>query len=128
MASCLKQHFGLELVTCVGHSFSFFFWGGTRSINQCNVLYMIYLAILSSSSLLSSSLNHNPPIQLSFYINQHKKWIQLVHVYSNKTKHSGQIITISHDLTPKCSLVSKGNPLISGKSRLVKYYSIWPET
>ena len=23
---------------------------------------------------------------------------------------------------------SKGNPLISGKSRLVKYYSIWPES
>ena len=25
-------------------------------------------------------------------------------------------------------MFSKGNPLISGKSRLVKYYSIWPES
>ena len=35
---------------------------------------------------------------------------------------SGQIIATSHDLTPKWWF-SKGNPLISGKSRLVKYYN-----
>ena len=37
---------------------------------------------------------------------------------------SGQIIATSHDLTLNGS---KGNPLISGKPRLVKYYSIWPD-
>ena len=36
---------------------------------------------------------------------------------------SGQIIATSHDLTPNGGLV-KGNPLISGKSRLVKYYNL----
>ena len=40
-------------------------------------------------------------------------------------KHqSGQIIATSHDLTSNGGLVSKGNPLISGKSRLVKYYNL----
>ena len=39
---------------------------------------------------------------------------------------SGQIIATSHDLTPNGG-DCKGNPLISGKSRLVKYYSIWPD-
>ena len=39
---------------------------------------------------------------------------------------SGQIIATSHDLTPNGGLVwfSKGNPVISGKSRLVKHYNL----
>ena len=40
-----------------------------------------------------------------------------------KVIDSGQIIATSHDLTPKLWF-SKGNPLISGKSRLVKYYNL----
>ena len=36
-----------------------------------------------------------------------------------KTSWSGQIIATSHDLTP-----NGGSPLISGKSRLVKYYNL----
>ena len=40
-------------------------------------------------------------------------------------KKSGQIIATSHDLTPNGG-DCKGNPLISGKPRLVKYYIIWP--
>ena len=40
---------------------------------------------------------------------------------------SGQIVAASHDLTPILLAFWKGNPLISGKSRLVKYYSIWPD-
>ncbi len=41
---------------------------------------------------------------------------------------SGQIIATSHDLTPNGGF-GKGNLLISGKSRLVKYYNliIWPD-
>ena len=35
---------------------------------------------------------------------------------------SGQIIATSHDLTPNGASV--GNPLISGKARLVKYYNL----
>ena len=40
--------------------------------------------------------------------------------------NSGQIIATSHDLTPNGGLVREihGNPLISGKSRLVKYYNL----
>ncbi len=43
-----------------------------------------------------------------------------------KIKEAGQIIATSHDLTPNGGLVwfSKGNPLNSGKSRLVKYYNL----
>ena len=39
---------------------------------------------------------------------------------------SGQIIATSHDLTPNGGLVREipWNPLISGKSRLVKYYNL----
>ena len=37
---------------------------------------------------------------------------------------SGQIIVTSHDLTPNCGLVREMGPLISGKSRLVKYYNL----
>ena len=37
---------------------------------------------------------------------------------------SGQIIATSHDLTPNGGLISKGNALISGKPRLVKYYHL----
>ena len=41
---------------------------------------------------------------------------------------SGQIIATSHDLGPQKVAFWKGNgTLISGKSRLVKYYSIWPD-
>ena len=40
---------------------------------------------------------------------------------------SGQIIATSHDLTPKGSFLEGKSPAISGKSRLVKYYSIWPD-
>ena len=36
---------------------------------------------------------------------------------------SGQIIATSHDLGPQKVAVWKGNPLISGKSRLVKHYT-----
>ena len=38
--------------------------------------------------------------------------------------HSGQIIATSHDLGPQKVAFWKGNPLISGKSRLVKYYNL----
>ena len=37
---------------------------------------------------------------------------------------SGQIIATSHDLKPQMVVKSKGNFLISGKSRLVKYYNL----
>ena len=37
---------------------------------------------------------------------------------------SGQIIATSHDLSPLNGGDCKGNPLISGKSRLVKYYNL----
>ena len=37
---------------------------------------------------------------------------------------SGQIIATSHDRFPPKWWFSKGNPLISGKSRLVKYYNL----
>ena len=40
---------------------------------------------------------------------------------------SGQIIATSHDLTPNCSWEREMGPLISGKSWLVKHYSIWPD-
>ena len=40
---------------------------------------------------------------------------------------SGQIIATSHDLTPNGGLVREMGPLISVKSRLVKYDSIWPD-
>ena len=41
---------------------------------------------------------------------------------------SGQIIATSHgSLTPKGSVLKGKSPEISGKSRLVKYYSIWPD-
>ena len=45
---------------------------------------------------------------------------------SSSSSSSGQIITTSHDLTPNGSKwwFSKGNPLISGKPRLVKYYNL----
>ena len=37
----------------------------------------------------------------------------------------GQIIATSHDLfSPQMVVKSKGTPLISGKSRLVKYYNL----
>ena len=37
----------------------------------------------------------------------------------------GQIIATSHDLGPQKVAFWKGNPLISGKSRLVEYDQIW---
>ena len=37
---------------------------------------------------------------------------------------SGQIIATSNDLGPPNGGDCKGNPLISGKSRLVKYYNL----
>ena len=40
---------------------------------------------------------------------------------------TGQIIATSHDLGPQKVAFWKGNPLISGKSRLVKYIIIWPD-
>ena len=41
---------------------------------------------------------------------------------------SGQIIATSHDrFPPKGSFLEGKSPAISGKPRLVKYYSIWPE-
>ena len=48
------------------------------------------------------------------YIYICKIYIYIVYLF-------GQIIATSHDLTPNGGL-SKGNPLISGKYRLVKYY------
>ena len=46
--------------------------------------------------------------------------------FPNKRKRSNYsyLTRVPH---PKCWF-SKGNPLISGKSRLVKYYFIWPDT
>ena len=43
--------------------------------------------------------------------------------HSKSSMISGQIIATSHLLTPNGGLV-RGNPLISGKSRLVKYYNL----
>ena len=40
-----------------------------------------------------------------------------------QNKKSGQIIATSHDLTPNGGLV-RGNPLISGFSRLVNYCNL----
>ena len=41
---------------------------------------------------------------------------------------SGQIIATSHDrFPPKGSVLEGKSPAISGKSRLVKYYFIWPD-
>ena len=37
---------------------------------------------------------------------------------------SGQIIATSHEFSPQMVVKSKGNPLISGKPRLVKYYNL----
>ena len=37
---------------------------------------------------------------------------------------TGQIIATSHDLGPQKVAFWKGNPLISAKSRLVKYYNL----
>ena len=37
------------------------------------------------------------------------------------------IFATSHDLAPQKVALWKGNPSISGKPRLVKYYSIWPD-
>ena len=47
----------------------------------------------------------------------------------DKGHGSGQIIATSHDLTPNGGF-STGNPLISGKPRLMKYYNLprWVET
>ena len=45
-----------------------------------------------------------------------------------ETTHSGQIIATSYDLAPPKRWFSKGNPVISRKSRLVKYDSIWPDS
>ena len=41
----------------------------------------------------------------------------------------GQIIATSHDLGPPISEAESGkwDPLFQGKSRLVRYYSTWPE-
>ena len=40
------------------------------------------------------------------------------------TYQSGQIIATSHEFSPQMVANSKGNPLISGKSGLVKYYNL----
>ena len=45
-----------------------------------------------------------------------------------ETTHSGQIIATSYDLGPPKRWFCKGNPVISRKSRLVKYDSIWPDS
>ena len=37
---------------------------------------------------------------------------------------SGQIIATSREFSPQMVVKSKGNPLISEKSRLVKYYNL----
>ena len=44
--------------------------------------------------------------------------------YDNTDHKSGQIIAASHDLGPQMVVFSKRNPLISGKSRLVKYFDL----
>ena len=40
---------------------------------------------------------------------------------------SGQIIATSHDLGSQKAAFGRETPKVSGKSRLVKYYSIWPD-
>ena len=40
---------------------------------------------------------------------------------------SGQIIATSHDLGPQKVAEERKSPAISGNSRLVKYYFIWPD-
>ena len=45
-------------------------------------------------------------------------WLWYIYV------HSGQIIATSHDLTPNGGLVREMGPIISGKSRLVKYCNL----
>ena len=37
------------------------------------------------------------------------------------------MLATSHEFSPRKVAFWKGDPLISGKSRLVKYYSIWPD-
>ena len=37
---------------------------------------------------------------------------------------SGQIIATSHEFSPQMVVKSKGNPLVSGRSGLVKYYNL----
>ena len=51
-----------------------------------------------------------------------KIWSQPVagHIGMLARYYSAQIIATSHDQNPQM-VVSKGNPLISGKSRLMKY-------
>ena len=46
---------------------------------------------------------------------------------SDDFHNSGQIIAPAHHLTPKRLPISGESPKISGKSRLVKSYFIWPE-
>ena len=48
---------------------------------------------------------------------------------SDESMESGIIIATSHDRwdPPNGGLVREMGPLISGKNRLVKYYSIWPD-
>ena len=46
-------------------------------------------------------------------------WVRWVEVHE-----SGQILMTSHHLTPNGGLVREMGPLISGKSRLVKYYNL----
>ena len=41
-----------------------------------------------------------------------------------ESHESGQIIATSHDLTVNGGLVREMGPLISGKSRQVKYYNL----
>ena len=47
-----------------------------------------------------------------------------IYIYLGRYYTSGQIIATSPDLTPNGGLVRTGNPLISGKSRLVKYFNL----
>ena len=56
-------------------------------------------------------------------------WMAYGFLQGEKDQSSGQISSRPHTTEkPPKWWFSKGNPLISGKSRLVKYYSIWPES
>ena len=58
------------------------------------------------------------------YIYLHEWLIFMVGKIYRSSHGSGQIIATSHDRKPPKRWFRKGNLLISGKSRLVKYYNL----
>ena len=80
---------------------------------------LTYPNLLQSSRLYSPE-NQPPKLERNMWAKHSCLWVPC---------SSGQIIATSHDLGPQKVAFWKGNgtPAIWGKSRLMKYYSIWPE-